>query len=127
MSDDLPLSSHPGTLSPRNVDTVTYKVLQELPIAGIAPVGGRFTSWPQGMVFACVSGVGLGPVTNGDILVWVESGIIERVTPLTAAQERALYAETREQASQRPETDSPALGASTSRSWTLPGAEAAKE
>lgn len=127
MSDDLPLSSHPGTLSPRNVDTVTYKVLQELPIAGIAPVGGRFTSWPQGMVFACVSGVGLGPVTNGDILSWMESGMIERVTPLTAAQERALYAETREQATVVAAEAEIAPASGKSRPWTLSGAEAAKE
>lgn len=77
MSDE-PTSAHPGTLSPRNIDTVTYKVLGDgtkLPFA----IGETFSAWPQGEVFACVSGIGLGVVKNGEIEEWVKAKLIERV------------------------------------------------
>jgi len=97
MSDEPSISAHPGTLSPRIVDTLTYRVLKPLP-KPVAEVGGTFTAWAQGEVFASVSGLGLGPVRNAEILEWLEAGLIVRETPLTPAQERALYTETREAA-----------------------------
>jgi hypothetical protein len=124
MSDDLPLSAHPGTISPRNVDTVHYRVLAKLP-KDIAPVGGRFSAWPQGEVFACVSGIGLGPVKNSDIADWLEAGLIERETPLTPAQERARMTEALAAATPVAEIASEASSATGSRPWTLPGAIAA--
>lgn len=113
-------SSHPGTLSPRIIDTLTYRVLKPLP-KEVAPVGGTFTSWPQGEVFACVSGLGLGPVRNADILDWLERGLIVRETPLTPAQERALHAQTRAAAAQVAETASDASAATAAAPWPYPG------
>lgn len=109
-----------GSLSPRNTDTVVYRVLKELPIAGIAPVGKVFSSWPQGEVFACVSGVGLGPVRNSDVALWEESGLIVREKPLTPAQERALMAEGRGKASDRPENASGPLATAAGHPWAFP-------
>lgn len=126
---DIPASAHPGTLSPRLIDTVHYRVIEALPIPGIAPVGGRFSAWAQGETFANVSGVGLGPVRNSDIEVWLSSGMIVREIPLTAAQERDRMREAASAATAPPETPKgpPSASASSpSRPWTLPGAEGSK-
>ena len=123
MSDAVPASAHPGTLSPRNVDTVHYRVIRTLP-KDIAPVGGTFSAWAQGEVFACVSGIGLGPVRNSDIEEWREAGLIERLVPLTAAQERDRMRAEATAATPIPETTETASESAGSRPWTLPGAVA---
>lgn len=121
---DIPASTHPGTLSPRYIDTVTYRIKSPL-CAKVGPVGGTFSAWPQGEVFACVSGVGLGPVKNSEIAGWLEDGLIEREIPLTPAQERARLAEERAAATPAPEIASRAPESAGSRPWTLSGAVAA--
>ena len=121
---DIPASSHPGTLSPRNVDTVSYRVVQiidKLPLG----VGETFSAWAQGEVFACVSGLGLGIIKNGEIEDWEAAGLIVREKPLTPAQERARDAERRAAATTHAAEVEPAPGGAGSRPWTLPGAVAA--
>lgn len=108
---------------------VHYRVIQELPISGIAPIGGRFSAWAQGETFACVSGVGLGPVRNSDIEIWLSSGMIVREVPLTAAQERDRMRSALSAATTTAETGEGPLAATApgiSRPWTLPGAEGGK-
>ena len=124
MSDPIE-SAHPGTLSPRNTDTVHYRVIRDLPIPGFGPVGSTFTAWPQGETFACVSGIGLGPVKNSDIESWREAGLIERVVPLTAAQERERMRGERAAATPTAEIAQEAPESAGSRPWTLPSAIAA--
>lgn len=127
MSDELPTSSHPGTLSPRNIDTVHYRVIRDLPVPGFGPAGSIFSAWPQGETFACVSGIGLGPVKNSDIASWLEAGLIERTVPLTAAQERDRLRQERLAATPTPEIAPYAVESGGSRPWTLPSAVAAAE
>lgn len=75
---DLPPTSHPGTISHRDVDTHRYRVLRELPNPKMPSIGAVFEAWPQGEVFAFVSGVGLGVCRNSDIAEWVAAGLVER-------------------------------------------------
>ncbi len=112
-----------ASLSPRNTDTLVYRVLKALPVDGIAPVGGTFTAWAQGEVFACVSGVGLGPVKNSDIAGWLDSGMIICETPLTPAQERALTVERLAAVRRGPETPSASPAASSAIPWAFPDTE----
>ncbi len=109
-----------ASLSPRNTDTLVYRVLRALPVDGIAPVGGTFTAWAQGEVFACVSGVGLGPVKNADIASWLESGTIVCETPLTPAQERALTVERLAAVRRERETPPASPAASSAIPWAFP-------
>ena len=101
MSDSI--GSLPGSLSPRNTDTVSYRILKELPKPEVGAVGALFTAWPQGEVFACVSGLGLGAVKNGEIADWLSAGLIEREVQLTPAQERARLADLRAAGTPAPE------------------------
>lgn len=136
MSDIAETSAHPGTISPRDVDTRTYRVLKPLPkeVEDIAPVGGTFSAWAQGEVFACVSRVGLGRVRNSDIAAWVEAGIVERVANGTesAPGSAVVSAEPKGRHSRHREPSEPLTAlsvdpvASGSRPWTLPGAESGK-
>ena len=127
MSDELPLSAHPGTISPRNVDTVHYRVVTAVDkLPGVA-VGQTFSAWPQGETFACVSGIGLGPIRNSDIAGWLEAGSIVREIPLTAAQERDRLRAMATAATAPHEIASDASQGAGSRPWTLPGAIAAGE
>lgn len=71
-------TSHPGTLSPRNVDTVRYTVVKPLPNAKMPKVGELLETWPQGEFYAFVTGVGLAACRNSDIAEWVAAG---RLTP----------------------------------------------
>lgn len=88
MSDESSLASAtPGSLSPRNTDTVVYRVAKPLP-REVYPVGAVFSAWAQGEKWAHVSKLGLGIVTNGEIADWEKAGMIVRETPLTPAQER---------------------------------------
>lgn len=122
-------SAYPGTISPRNVDTVTYRVLRELP-KPVAPVGGTFSAWPQGEVFACVSGVGLGLVKNSEISEWEEAGLIERVSRAPAALGGAGQASSDVAATphaKNASSRSTAPKSPRSRPWTLPGAVAASD
>lgn len=75
---DIPASPPPGSLSPRNIDTVLFRVVAELGQPGL-PVGAHFAWWPQGEVFGHVSGLGLGLVKNSQILEWETAGKIVRV------------------------------------------------
>jgi hypothetical protein len=75
-----------GQLSPRNTDTVRYRVTAELPDPRLPKPGETFSAWPQGIHFASVSGLGLGVVTNGDLADWEKAGKIERIVALPAAR-----------------------------------------
>lgn len=117
MSDDVSLgSATAGSLSPRNTDTIAYRVLKDLP-RPLYAVGATFTAWPQGILWANVSTHGLGVITNGEIASWVESGLIVRETPLTPAQERARNADMRAAATPAAEI---ALPPSDARPWAFP-------
>jgi hypothetical protein len=119
MSDEAAVSATAGSLSPRNTDTIAYRVMKELP-RPIYPVGAVFTAWPQGILWASVSGHGIGVVTNGQLADWEASGMIVRETPLTPAQERARM---QEKASEgigvRGEGEN-ASGATAAVPWTSP-------
>ena len=122
---DIPATAHPGTLSPRNVDTVHYRVIRTLP-KDIAPVGGTFSAWAQGEVFACVSGIGLGPVKNSEIDEWEAAGLIERISGAAESPRRgAQRMGAGSSATRAPETSPSASESAGSRPWTLPGAVAA--
>lgn len=130
MSDVSSANVLPGGISSRNTDTRHYRVLRTLPIAGIAEVNGRFTSWPQGEVFANVSGVGLGPVKNSDIASWLESGMIEHLANAPGIAERRPSDGLKDVSGiSTPENVSDASAVTrdgVSRPWTLPGAESPK-
>src|SRR3954467_5082352 len=71
--------SLPGTISPRNVDTFTYKVLKP---ESLPQLKGKeeFKCWPWGTNFAWV--IHLGPiVSNNQIREWESQGLIQRLTP----------------------------------------------
>ena len=70
--------THPGIISPRNIDTRRYRVVQPLPNEHMPKVGEILETWPQGERFAFVTGAGLGRCTNGDIAEWLESGLLEK-------------------------------------------------
>lgn len=77
MSDDLP-ATHPGSLSPRDIASHLYRVVRELPRAGLPAVGEVFQAWPWGETFAHLRG--LGPVArNAEIADWLSAGLIEEV------------------------------------------------
>jgi hypothetical protein len=66
----------PGSLSPRNVDTVHYVVRKSLP-RGTFNVGDKFSAWPWGTVLAQI--IGRGPIcTLDDLSEWEKAGMIER-------------------------------------------------
>lgn len=69
-------TTHPGTLSPRNVDTVRYRVVKSLPNAKMPKVGELLETWPQGETYAFVIGVGLAACRNSDIDEWVTAGLL---------------------------------------------------
>lgn len=80
MSDDTPVSAHPGTLSPRNIDTVRFRILSELPYPELGRPGDGLAWWPQGETFANLNGC-LRAIRNTDILEWEAAGKLERVDP----------------------------------------------
>lgn len=120
MSDEssLPLATS-GSLSPRNTDTVAYRVLKELP-RPLYPVGGIFSAWPQGIVWANVSTHGLGIVTNSELAEWQAAGLIVRETPLTPPQERARMQEERETATRDAAPAQDASSATAAHPWAFP-------
>lgn len=132
MSDVATTSAHPGSISSRNIDTTTYRVLKPLPIDGIAHVGGTFRAWPYGEAIAWV--LGPGPVcSNGDLRGWVEDGTIEVVRdapgiaerrPVGAADARKASGGTRV-AGKAKRAPAVTVGGGGGP-WTLPGAEGAK-
>lgn len=75
MSDSVSETAISGSISPRNVDTVRYKVLKE--VHGFA-VGEVFAAWPQGEVYSNINGL-LSTVRNSDIVEWVADKLVERV------------------------------------------------
>lgn len=89
MSDVASESAHPGGVSPaRDINTKKYLVVEQLPVRGLEE-GVVFSTWAQGEVFAHVSGLGLGVVTNGQIQVWESAGKIRRVSGAEKAPEKA--------------------------------------
>lgn len=67
-----------GPLSPRNIDTVVYTVIGELPYPNLPKPGERLVFWPQGEVFANLNG-GLRSVRNAEVAEWEAAGLIKRV------------------------------------------------
>ena len=86
---DTPISTHPGTISPRNIDTRRYRVVKALPNPKMPAVGDVLETWPQGETFAFVTGVGLGVCRNADIAEWIESGALVVGDGVMGAAERA--------------------------------------
>lgn len=75
---DLIPSDRAGSISPRNTDTVRWKVLRQLPYPALPGPGDSFAAWPWGTVWASV--VGLGPVVrNAELKEWAAEGLIERM------------------------------------------------
>lgn len=79
MTESVSETAIAGTISPRNVDTVTYKVVSELPYANLPKPGERMAVWEQGEVFVNVNG-GLRPIRNSEIDEWEKEGMIERAS-----------------------------------------------
>lgn len=73
---DMPVSAHPGTLSPRNIDTKVYRVVLPLPGQGLPSPGAEMRVWAQGEVYINVNG-GLRPIAMSQIGEWLANGMIE--------------------------------------------------
>lgn len=65
-----------GSISPRNIDTVVYRVVRPLPAQGMPGPGAELRVWPQGEVYASVNGC-LRPITMGEVGEWLAEGLIE--------------------------------------------------
>lgn len=76
MSDEPGISPYPGTISPRDIDTVSYRVVTA---CGPWQPGDTFSAWPQGEVWAHVNGIGMGVVKNSEIAEWLKAGKVVRL------------------------------------------------
>ena len=79
MSDLSGVVALPGGLSDaRNVETVRYRVMAELPNPAMPPVGGTFAAWAWGTYVAMVEPG--GPIAKlAEIDGWLKAGLIERI------------------------------------------------
>lgn len=70
-----------GTISPRNIDTTNYEVLEILPRGNLPKKGEKFSAWPWGIEFAHLCNY--GPIVmNGELIDWIKQGKLKVLSAL---------------------------------------------
>lgn len=65
------------SLSPRNVDTISFRVKADIPGCFMPKAGERMTVWQQGERFVAINGL-LRQVTMIEVREWEQAGLIVR-------------------------------------------------